>query len=119
MPAPQLVPGDIVFIEAGNFIPADLRLLESVNLSIDEASLTGESVPVQKHAESRLESDIPLGDRKNSAFMGTLVTYGRGKAVVTSTGMRTQLGLIATMLQAVETEGSWAMQPWQFVDWSL
>lgn len=104
VPAPQLVPGDIVFIEAGNFIPADLRLLESVNLSIDEASLTGESVPVQKHAESRLESDIPLGDRKNSAFMGTLVTYGRGKAVVTSTGMRTQLGLIATMLQAVETE---------------
>jgi Ca2+-transporting ATPase len=104
VPAPQLVPGDVVFIEAGNFIPADLRLLESINLSIDEASLTGESVPVQKHAESRLESDIPLGDRSNTAFMGTLVTYGRGKGVVTSTGMHTQLGLIATMLQAVETE---------------
>lgn len=104
VPAPQLVPGDIVFIEAGNYIPADLRLLDAVNLSIDEASLTGESVPVQKHAESRLESDIPLGDRKNTAFMGTLVTYGRGKAVVTSTGMHTQLGLIASMLQTVEQE---------------
>ena len=104
VPAPQLVPGDIVFIEAGNFIPADIRLLESVNLHIDEASLTGESVPVTKIAEGRLEQDIPLGDRKNSAFMGTLVTYGRGKGIVTSTGMHTQLGLIATMLQTVEEE---------------
>lgn len=104
VPAPQLVPGDIVFIEAGNFIPADLRLIDSVNLSIEEASLTGESVPVSKNAEGFLESDIPLGDRKNTAFMGTLVTYGRGKGVVTSTGMHTQLGLIATMLQAVEDE---------------
>ena len=104
VPAPQLVPGDIVFIEAGNFIPADIRLLDAVNLHIDEASLTGESVPVTKIAEGYLDSDIPLGDRKNSAFMGTLVTYGRGKGVVTSTGMYTQLGLIASMLQAVEEE---------------
>ena len=104
VPAPQLVPGDIVFIEAGNFIPADIRLLEAVNLSIEEASLTGESVPAKKTAESRLEADIPIGDRDNSAFMGTTVTYGRGKGVVTGTGMRTQLGLIATMLQAVEDE---------------
>jgi Ca2+-transporting ATPase len=106
VPAPQLVPGDVVFIEAGNFIPADLRLLEAVNLSIDEASLTGESVAVTKRAEGNLEADIPLGDRKNSAFMGTVVTYGRGKGIVTSTGMHTQLGLIATMLQAVEEEAT-------------
>ena len=104
VPAPQLVPGDIVFVEAGYFIPADIRLLEAVNLSIEEASLTGESVPAKKTAEARLESDIPIGDRENSAFMGTTVTYGRGKGVVTSTGMHTQLGLIATMLQAVEDE---------------
>ncbi len=102
--APKLVPGDIVFIEAGNYIPADIRLLDAVNLSIEEASLTGESVPAKKNAEGALEADIPIGDRENSAFMGTLVTYGRGKGVVTSTGMNTQLGLIATMLQTVEEE---------------
>jgi len=102
--APQLVPGDIVFLEAGNYIPADVRLLEAVNLRIDEASLTGESVSVQKNAQTRLEDDIPLGDRTNTAFMGTLVTYGRGKAIVVSTGMNTQLGMIATMLQTVEDE---------------
>ena len=95
-----------MFIEAGNFIPADLRLLEAINLSIEEASLTGESVPVTKHAEGNLQADIPLGDRKNTAFMGTVVTYGRGKGIVTSTGMHTQLGLIATMLQAVEEEAT-------------
>jgi len=100
----ELVPGDIVFIEAGNFIPADIRLLEAVNLSIDEASLTGESVPVNKDAGGNLQTDIPLGDRKNTAFSGTTVTYGRGKGIVTSTGMHTQLGLIATMLQSVDQE---------------
>ncbi len=104
VPAPELVPGDIIFLEAGNYIPADIRLLEAVNLRIDEASLTGESVAVEKSAQSKLEEDIPLGDRNNTAFMGTLVTYGRGKAVVISTGMNTQLGMIATMLQRVETE---------------
>jgi Ca2+-transporting ATPase len=104
VPAPQLVPGDIVLLEAGNFIPADVRLLEAVNMRIEEAALTGESVPVQKNAALRLESDIPLGDRKNTAFMGTTVTYGRGRGVVVSTGMRTQLGLIADMLQRVEAE---------------
>jgi Ca2+-transporting ATPase len=104
VPAPQLVPGDIVFLEAGNYIPADVRLLEAVNLRIDEASLTGESVSVQKNAQSRLEEDVPLGDRSNTAFMGTMVTYGRGKAVVVSTGMNTQLGMIASMLQQVEDE---------------
>ena len=104
IPAPDLVPGDIVFLDAGNYIPADVRLLDAVNLRIDEASLTGESVPVEKNAQTRLEDDIPLGDRKNTAFMGTLVNYGRGKGVVVSTGMNTQLGMIATMLQRVETE---------------
>src|SRR5690606_30553178 len=104
VPSRELVPGDIVFIEAGNFIPADIRLLDAVNLSIDEASLTGESVPAKKDAESNLQADIPLGDRENTAFLGTTVTYGRGKGVVIATGMHTQLGLIATMLQSVEEE---------------
>ncbi|MBK8782415.1 MAG: cation-translocating P-type ATPase [Anaerolineales bacterium] len=104
VPSYNLVPGDIVFLEAGNFIPADLRLLEAVNLRVEEASLTGESLPVQKNASTVLEKNVPLGDRKNTAFMGTVVNYGRGRGVVTSTGMHTQLGLIATMLQNVETE---------------
>jgi len=104
VPAYNLVPGDIVFLEAGNFIPADLRLLEAVNLRVEEASLTGESLPVQKNAATVLDENVPLGDRKNTAFMGTVVSYGRGRGVVTSTGMSTQLGLIATMLQSVEAE---------------
>jgi Ca2+-transporting ATPase len=104
VPSYNLVPGDIVFLEAGNFIPADLRLLEAINLRVEEASLTGESLPVQKNAATVLDKNVPLGDRKNTAFMGTVVNYGRGRGVVTSTGMTTQLGLIATMLQSVETE---------------
>ncbi len=104
IPARELVPGDIVFLEAGNYVPADLRLLEAVNLRIDEASLTGESMPAQKNAAAVLDRDIPLGDRQNTACMGTLVSYGRGRGVVTATGMRTQLGLIAAMLQSVDEE---------------
>ncbi len=104
VPSAQLVPGDIVFLEAGNFVPADLRLIESVNLRVDEAALTGESVPVQKNATLVASEQSSLGDRKNTAFMGTTVAYGRGKGLVVSTGMHTQLGLIATMLQAVEEE---------------
>ena len=104
VPARQLVPGDIVLVESGNYIPADIRLLEAVNLRIEEAALTGESVAVQKDANIRLEEKIPLGDRKNTAFMGTLVSYGRGRGVVVGTGMRTQIGLIAEMLSAVEQE---------------
>ncbi len=104
VPARDLVPGDIVFLEAGNYVPADIRLLEAVNLRVEEASLTGESRPVHKNAATVLEKNIPLGDRKNTAFMGTLVVYGRGRGVVVSTGMRTQLGMIATMLQSVEEE---------------
>jgi Ca2+-transporting ATPase len=104
IPAKELVPGDIVYLEAGNYIPSDVRLIEAVNLRIDEAALTGESVPVQKEANSTYERSTPLGDRKNIAYMGTVVTYGRGQGVVTNTGMKTQIGLIAEMLQAVEEE---------------
>ena len=104
VPSYNLVPGDIVFLEAGNFIPADIRLLEAVNLRVEEASLTGESLPVQKNAATVLDKNVPLGDRKNTAFMGTVVSYGRGRGVVVSTGMFNQLGLIATMLQNVEAE---------------
>lgn len=104
VPAAQLVPGDIVFLEAGNFVPADLRLIESVNLRVDESALTGESVPVQKNATLIIDAESSLGDRKNTAFMGTVVAYGRGRGVVVSTGMNTQLGMIATMLQAVGEE---------------
>ena len=104
VPSPQVVPGDVVLLEAGNYIPADVRLIEAVNLRVEEAALTGESVPVQKDAGHVLEKDIPLGDRKNTAFMGTLVNYGRGKGIVVSTGMHTQIGLIAKMLQSVEEE---------------
>jgi Ca2+-transporting ATPase len=104
VPAGELVPGDIVYLEAGNYVPADMRLLEAVNLRIEEAALTGESVPVQKNAAAVLDAQASLGDRKNTAFMGTVVSYGRGHGVVVSTGMRTQLGLIADMLQNVEDE---------------
>ncbi len=100
----ELVPGDIVFLETGNYVPADVRLLEAVNLRIEEAALTGESVPVEKNAVSVFDADSSLGDRKNTSFSGTIVTYGRGMGVVVSTGMHTQLGLIAKMLQSVEEE---------------
>ena len=100
----EIVAGDIVLLEAGNYVPADLRLVESVNLKIEEASLTGESLPVEKNAGVVLDSEIPLGDRKNTAFMSTLITYGRGKGLVTGTGMNTQIGLIAEMIQSFEAE---------------
>ena len=104
IPSYDLVPGDIVYLEAGNFIPADLRLIETFNLRIEEASLTGESQPIQKDSSVILGKKAPLGDRKNTAFMGTVVNYGRGYGVVTNTGIHTQLGQIAEMLQAVDTE---------------
>jgi P-type Ca2+ transporter type 2C len=106
VPARDLVPGDIVLLEAGNYIPADLRLIETANLHVEEAALTGESVPVEKDAGVVLRQDITLGDRRNTAFMGTLVTYGRGRGAVVSTGMLTQIGLIATMLQSVQQEAT-------------
>jgi len=106
LPSRELVPGDIVLIEAGNYIPADMRLAESVNLKVEEASLTGESVPVDKDARAILDREIPIGDRKNSVFMSTIVTYGRGRGVVTGTGMNTEIGLIAEMLQSYKEEAT-------------
>ena len=107
IPGREIVVGDIVLLEAGNFVPADLRLVESINLKIEEASLTGESQPVEKNAMAVLNplgGEIPLGDRRNSAFMGTVITYGRGRGVVSGTGMNTQIGLIAEMIQSSEEE---------------
>ncbi len=104
VPGREVVPGDVVLLEAGNYVPADLRLIESFNLKIEEASLTGESVPVDKEAALVLDTEASLGDRKNSAFMSTLITYGRGKGLVVGTGMNTQLGIIAEMLQSFENE---------------
>jgi len=104
IPAEELVPGDVVLLQAGNRVPADVRLTESYNLRIDEASLTGESQVVSKRAEGLVDGDVPLGDRVNLAFMGTTVTYGRGKGVVVATGMHTQIGLIATMLESYANE---------------
>jgi Ca2+-transporting ATPase len=103
-PASQLVPGDIILLEAGNKVPADGRLLESTNLQIDEAALTGESEPVEKSTRKISRMDLPVGDRINMVHMGTVVTYGRGVAIITDTGMKTQLGNIAEMLQEVERE---------------
>ncbi|KRL05693.1 cation-translocating P-type ATPase [Liquorilactobacillus oeni] len=97
----ELVPGDIVLLEAGDIIPADLRLIKTASLKIEEAALTGESVPVDKNEESLEESDLSLGDRKNLAYMNTNVTYGTGEGVITATGMDTEVGHIAAMLNSV------------------
>ncbi|MBN2466431.1 HAD-IC family P-type ATPase, partial [candidate division WOR-3 bacterium] len=102
--ARELVPGDIVLLEAGSHVPADGRLLDAVNLRVQEATLTGESEPVEKMAEPLPEGDRALGDRRNMAYMGTAVVAGRGTMVITSTGMKTELGRIADMLQSVERE---------------
>jgi Ca2+-transporting ATPase len=104
IPARELVPGDVVILETGNYVPADTRLAEASNLRIEEASLTGESVPVEKKAEGALSPQAFLGDRHNMAYMGTLVSYGRGRGLVVCTGMRTQFGLIAEMIQSYEEE---------------
>ncbi len=104
IPAREVVPGDIVFLEAGNFVPADIRLLETVNLRIEEAALTGESVAVSKNAILALEEDADLGDRKTMAYTGTVVSYGRGVGVVVNIGMSTEIGQIASMLQEVEED---------------
>ena len=105
----ELVPGDVVILEAGDYIPADLRLVQSVNLKIEEAALTGESVPVEKFASEVVEENAGIGDRVNSAFMSTVVTYGRGKGIVVGTGMNTEIGKVASMLEAVK-EGATPLQ---------
>ncbi len=104
LPARELVRGDVVLLEAGGVVPADLRLVECAGLKIQEAALTGESEPVDKHIGVLAASDVPLGDRRNLAFMGTVATYGRGRGVVVTTGMRTELGRIATLLGQVKDE---------------
>ena len=101
--ASDLVPGDVVLLEAGNAVPADLRIIESKNLKIEEAALTGESNAIDKIIDALEADDLPIGDRKNLAFKGTFVTYGRGTGVVITTGMQTELGRIAKMLQEDET----------------
>ena len=101
--AEHIVPGDIVLVEAGDKIPADARLIETANLHTDEAPLTGESMPVTKTSRA-VETDIGLGDRTNMLFSGTVATYGRGRAVVVATGMGTEVGRIAGLLEAAERE---------------
>ena len=102
--ARNLVPGDLVTLETGSVVPADCRIVESVNLRIQEAALTGESEPIEKFAGPLEREDLPLGDRKNMVYMGTFASYGRGEALVVETGMRTELGKIASMIQNVKHE---------------
>ncbi|MCM5527334.1 cation-translocating P-type ATPase [Parasegetibacter sp. NRK P23] len=104
IPSSELVPGDIVLLEAGNMIPADMRLLEAESIKINEASLTGESNTVDKQTEPLSEKELPLGDRSNITFKGTLLTNGRGKGIVVATGMQTELGKIAGMLDSAQSE---------------
>ncbi len=106
IPAKELVPGDVVVLEAGKYVPADLRLFEVSNLKIEESSLTGESVPVDKINALIEDTNVSLGDRKNMAFMSSMVTYGRGKGVVIGTGMSTEIGKIADMISRVEEEST-------------
>ena len=108
MASSELVPGDVVLLEAGDSVPADCRVLESASMKIEEAALTGESVPVEKHADAIAlaadADDVPLGDRKNMCYMGSTVVYGRGRAVVVGTGMNTEMGKIATALTQAKKE---------------
>ena len=104
IPAKELVPGDIVLLDTGDYIPADLRIIEAVNLKSQEASLTGESVPVEKHSNKLEDEEVDLGSRTNMLFSSSLVTYGRGKGIVVATGMQTEVGKIAGMLNEVEDQ---------------
>ncbi len=101
VPSKDLVPGDIVILETGDFIPADLRIIEAINLKSQEAAMTGESVPVDK-SEDTIDGDVELGDRKNILFSSSLITYGRGKGIVVGTGMNTEVGKIAKMIDETD-----------------
>jgi len=104
VPAQELVPGDLILLEAGNTVPADARVIESINLRALEAILTGESEPVEKTSPAIVKDGVQLGDQHNMLFMGTIITFGRGRAVVTGTGMKTELGKIADLIQSVHSE---------------
>ncbi|MGF9939388.1 cation-translocating P-type ATPase [Bacillus anthracis] len=108
IPSEHVVPGDIVMLDAGRYIPCDLRLIETANLKVEESALTGESVPVDKdaicHPSMQSDEQVPLGDQKNMAFMSTLVTYGRGVGVAVETGMNSQIGKIATLLHEADDD---------------
>lgn len=104
VPARELVPGDIVMLESGDRIPADIRWLSTNSLDVEESALTGESHPVGKHAEALDEADVPLGDQKNIGFMGTMITRGSGRGIVIRTGMDTEMGKIADLIQNTEVQ---------------
>ena len=98
IPARELVPGDVILLHTGDRVPADARLLQSINMQVEEAALTGESVPVEKHVQALDNEDLTIGDRKNLVYAGTAITYGRGRALVAETAMQTEFGKIAQML---------------------
>ncbi len=104
IPASEVVPGDLCVLEAGDIVPADIRLTESASLKAEEASLTGESVPVDKSAGTRIDGDVPIGDRANLCFMSTAVTYGRGRGIAAATGSHSEIGSIADRLQDIDND---------------
>jgi len=106
IPSSQLVPGDIVILDTGDYVPADLRIIEAINLKSQEAALTGESVPVEKISDKIADEKIGIGDRVNMLFSSSLITYGRGKAVVVETGMNTEVGKIADIINTAEDQGT-------------
>lgn len=104
IPAAELVPGDLVYLDAGRQVPADLRLISTSNLKIEESALTGETVPVEKDAQFMAREAVPMGDKKNLAYMSAVVTYGRGEGIVTATGMNTEIGKIAAIINEAPKE---------------
>lgn len=114
VPSKDLVPGDVVVLETGDYIPADLRIIEAINLKSQESAMTGESVPVDKSLDT-INGEVGLGDRKNMLFSSSLITYGRGKGIVVETGMSTEVGKIAKMIdETEETRNSIANKIKQF-----